>query len=74
MEGAGRSEELIVQACRLAFEDLQDLVDEGTTNPWPAERGNPPSPTAAIEPRSVVIWFGARETPVLEVEPLPLDL
>lgn len=73
-EGAAGPEDLIVEACWRAFDDLQDFVDETTTQPWPADHGTPPRPAARIEDRRVIIWFGEPEAPVLVLEPLPLDL
>jgi hypothetical protein len=72
-EGYGEPDALIVEACRRAFDDLQDFVDEETTEPWPAARGTPPSACARIEGGNVVIWYGDREHPVLELGSLPLN-
>jgi hypothetical protein len=72
-EGEGERDGLIVEACWRALDDLEDFVDEATTEPWPADRGQPPSPAARIEGRTVRLWYGEPEQPVLELEPVPLD-
>jgi hypothetical protein len=71
-KGTGTHDDLIVEACWRALDDLEDFVDEATTEPWPAEQGTPPRPAARIEGRVVHLWFGEAERPVLELEPIPL--
>jgi hypothetical protein len=71
-EGTGRLSDRVREACWHAFSDLQDFVDEETTEPWPGLR-TPPAPHARIEGNSVIIWFGGSQTPDLEIRPVPLD-
>jgi hypothetical protein len=71
-EGTGRQSELVRDACWHAFNDLQDFVDEATTDPWPGLK-TPPTPNARIENGSVIVWFGDSQAPDLTIRPLPLD-
>lgn len=72
-EGTGTPSERIREACWHAFSDLQDFVDEETTEPWPGLR-TPPTPYARIENGSVIVWFGDAQAPDLAITPLTLDL
>ena len=71
-QGTGILAERVREACRRAFSDLQDFVDEKTTEPWPGRR-TPPNPNARIENGSVIIWFGDEQDPDLVMPPLLLD-
>jgi hypothetical protein len=71
-EGTGPQSERVREACVLAFSDLQDFVDENTTDPWPGLK-TPPTPYARIDEDSVIIWFGDLQAPGLVVRPLQLD-
>jgi hypothetical protein len=71
-EGAGTLAERVREACRLAFSDLQDFVDEETTQPWPGLR-TPPEAQTRLERGSVVIWFGDPGAPDLTIAPLLLE-
>ncbi len=46
--GTGSLSERVREAARLAFSDLQDFVDEETTEPWPGTT-SPPTPGARSE-------------------------
>jgi hypothetical protein len=70
-QGTGSMSERVLQAARLAFGDLQDFVDEETTEPWPGAT-SPPTPNARIEGGGVIVWFGDQEAPDLEITPLLL--
>jgi hypothetical protein len=70
-EGTGRQSELVRDACSHAFSDLQDFVDEKTTEPWPGLK-SPPAPYARIDNDLVIIWFGDSESPDLAIRPLLL--
>ena len=70
--GTGTPSERIREACWRAFSDLQDFVDEETTEPWPGLK-TPPHPHARIENDFVIIWFGDSQAPDLIMAPLPLD-
>jgi hypothetical protein len=71
-QGTGRQSELVLDACWHAFSDLQDFVDEKTTEPWPG-LNSPPTPHARIENDSVIIWFGDPQSPDLAIRPLLLN-
>jgi hypothetical protein len=71
-QGAGTLPERVREACQHAFSDLQDFVDEETTDPWPGRR-TPPKPFARIENGSVVVWFGDLEAPDLAIRPVLLE-
>jgi len=53
--GQGEAECLLAEACRRALDDLQDFVDEETTEPWPGSR-TVPAADACIEDRKVLLW------------------
>jgi hypothetical protein len=71
-QGTGPLAERVREACRRGFSDLQDFVDEETTEPWPGLSTLPES-FARIENDSVVVWFGDREAPDLAIAPVPLE-
>jgi hypothetical protein len=71
-QGQGEGERVLAEACRRALDDLQDFVDEATTEPWPGSRTVPEAGTR-IEDRKVLLWYGDRGAPVLLLEPLPVD-
>jgi hypothetical protein len=60
------------EAARLAFSDLQDFVDEETTEPWPGTTA-PPSPLARIEAGRVIVWFGDPQAPALAITPIQIQ-
>ena len=65
-KGTGSVHERAREAARLAFSDLQDFIDEETTEPWPGAT-SPPSPDARIEAGRVIVWFGDPQAPDLVV-------
>jgi hypothetical protein len=73
-KGPGADEDLLVEACRLALDDLQDFVDEATTEPWPRSgRAKVPPAGASVEGNQVLLWYGDRDDPVLRLGPLPIE-
>jgi hypothetical protein len=57
-KGPGANEDLLVEACRIALDNLQHFVGEVTTEPWPSsgkrELTPPPSaPGAVVSPNAV---------------------
>lgn len=70
--GTGSLSERVREAARLAFSDLQDFVDEETTEPWPGMT-TPPTPDARIEARCVIVWFGDPQAPDLAITPLLVE-
>jgi hypothetical protein len=71
-EGTGSLSERVREAARHAFSDLQDFVDEETTEPWPGMT-TPPTPYARIEADCVIIWFGDPQAPDLAITPLLVE-
>jgi hypothetical protein len=67
-KGTGTLSERVREAARLAFSDLQDFVDEETTEPWPGAT-SPPTPHARIEAGRVMVWFGDPQAPDLAITP-----
>lgn len=52
-------------ACELAFDQLQDFVDEAIAMPWPGTR-EVPQVDAAIVGTRVHVWFGSATEPDLD--------
>ena len=52
-------------ACELAFDQLQDFVDEKIAMPWPGTRVAPPVNSAIVGTR-VHVWFGSATAPDLD--------
>jgi hypothetical protein len=69
--GTGPEQDRLSEACWHALDDLQDFVDEKTTEPWPGLR-TPPKACARIEDDFVLLWFGDPEKPDLVLESVPL--
>jgi hypothetical protein len=67
----GSVNERLVAAGEWALSDLQDYVDEATTEPWPGVR-KPPAVHAAIRDGQLRLWFADGETTILECEPIDL--
>jgi hypothetical protein len=70
-QGRGDRDHLFAEACRRALDDLQDFVDEATTEAWPGSRTVPPA-GARVEDGQILLWYGDKDDPVLSLEPLPL--
>ena len=71
-QGTGSLSERVREAARRAFSDLQDFVDEETTEPWPGTT-SPPTPKARIEAGRVIVWFGDPQAPDLAITPLLVE-
>jgi hypothetical protein len=64
----------IVYIAKRALDDLQDVIDESSHEPWPGTV-RPPSPHAQIRGDMLHLWYGSPEItdePVLACEPIPL--
>lgn len=64
----------IVYLAERALDNLQDVVDESTHEPWPGSV-RPPRPYAQIRGEMLHLWYGGPEItdePVLACEPIPL--
>ena len=59
-------------ACELAFDQLQDFVDEAIAMPWPGTREVPQVDTAIVGTR-VHVWICHRAGLGLRVDRSPLD-
>jgi hypothetical protein len=58
-----------------ALDDLQDLIDEITHDPWPGDVA-PSRAHAQVRGESLHLWYGATKPPhdvVLTCEPIPLS-
>jgi hypothetical protein len=64
-------EERVAWCAEKALGELQDHVDETSTEPWPGQRTVPRAHAAAIEGK-LHLWFGDADAPVLECEPIGL--
>jgi hypothetical protein len=78
----GDLEENVTTAASAVLNRAQDVVVEHLTRWWPSSPGTQPDtiesgadlpvPTAEIEGRLLRLWFGDREHPALELEPIDL--
>lgn len=64
-------EERVAWCAEHALDELQDFVDETSTEPWPGERTVPRAHAAVVEGK-LHMWFGDADAPVLECEPIEL--
>lgn len=66
-------EQRLVGVAAQALDELQDYVDEVTTEPWPGER-TPPQPHAQVRHEMLHMWYGSpdHDRAVLACEPIPL--
>ena len=64
-------EEQIAWCAENALGELQDFVDETSTEPWPGQHTVPRAHAAVIEGK-LHLWFGDASDPVLECEPIEL--
>ncbi len=70
--GSDNLEQRISAACRVALDDLQDFVDEETTEPWPGSKNVPPA-RALVDGGQVHLWYGDIEAPALRLRPIHLE-
>ncbi len=59
---------------RWALDELQDVVDEATHDPWPGAV-RPPKPYWQVRGEMIHLWYGGTDIsddPVLACEPIPL--
>jgi hypothetical protein len=68
---SGSVEERVLAVSETALNELQDYVDEATTEPWPGV-GRPPFVRASIRDGQLHLWFADSETTILECEPIDL--
>jgi hypothetical protein len=64
----------IVYIAERALDNLQDVIDESTHEPWPGTV-RPPSPHAQIRGEMLHLWYGGpdiNDEPVLACEPIAL--
>ena len=59
---------------RQALDELQDVIDEATHDPWPGTL-RPPRPYGQVRGERLHLWYGGpdiSDDPVLACEPIPL--
>jgi hypothetical protein len=73
---AGSEREQILAVALQLMSDVQDLVSETTTDPWPPivlnGRRDMAKPDAAIAEDNLHMWYGDRNAPTLRLPPVPL--
>jgi hypothetical protein len=62
----------VVLAAEQILSQVQDVMAEYTTDPWPSERGSLPIPYARIAGEELLCGYGAADRPFLELEPIRL--
>jgi hypothetical protein len=67
-------EDRATMAADFALNDLQDYVDEESTEPWPARTPRGPArPHAEVRSGELHMWFGDEGNEALKLEPVDLD-
>jgi hypothetical protein len=73
---AGSEQEQILAVALQLMSDVQDLVSETTTDPWPSivvnGRRDMAMPDAAIDEDNLHMWYGDRHAPALRLPPVRL--
>ena len=73
---AGSERERILAVVLQLMSDVQDLVSEITTEPWPPivlnGRRDMARPGAAIDQNDLDMWYGDRKAPALRLSPIRL--
>ena len=73
---AGSDRERLLSVALQLMSDVQDVVSETTTEPWPLivvnGRTDMAMPDAAVEEDDLVMWFGDRSGPALRLPPVSL--
>jgi hypothetical protein len=62
----------VATAAEFALNDLQDFVDEESTEPWPGQH-TPPVAHSAVRGGMLYIWFGDEGSEDLALLPVELD-
>ena len=71
--GGDTVEEQVTWCAEHALSELQDYLDETSTEPWPGERTLPvPKAHAAVIEGKLHMWFGDADAPVLKFAPIGL--
>jgi hypothetical protein len=72
----GSEREQVLAVARQLMSDVQDLVSETTTEPWPLivvnNRRHMAMPDAAIDGDNLSMWYGDRHAPTLRLPPVRL--
>jgi len=61
-------------ATRAAIKRVQLTIVHRSATPWPATRGDPPPPSTRRTGNRVDAWFGSERDPVLQLQPLELNI
>ena len=64
-------DEIIAAVANKAMDELQDSITEETREPWPGDR-TVPGPNAIVENGFLLMWFGDRNRPALQLDPIEL--
>lgn len=64
-------EERVAYCAAIVLDQLQDHVDEESTQPWPGEH-TPPKAQAGVVDGVLYMWFGDESNPVLTCPPIDL--
>ena len=73
VEQDGDPRELALGAAVNVLSGVQDFIAEATTDPWPAQGHEMPSPAAVWVEQDLHLFYGNQEAPVLRLMPLRLD-
>ena len=61
-------------AAEMALDELQDYVDEESTEPWPGRTPSGPArPHAEVRDGKLCMWFGDEGAEVLTLEPIQIQ-
>jgi hypothetical protein len=52
---------------------FQDFIAEEVAEPWPGMGSQMPQPEVDVGTEEIRLWFGPSDSPVLELEPIPLE-
>jgi hypothetical protein len=69
---AQADERQIESAARSTISGVQDVFAEELAEPWPASRGDMPTPDVRIKDGVLLAWFGSEDEPFLTLGPYPL--
>ncbi|MCC5947528.1 MAG: hypothetical protein JJT89_03640 [Nitriliruptoraceae bacterium] len=71
VEQPGEVDRRLASACWSVLSAAQDLVAEGTGEPWPGRGTELPLPGVEVLEHEVRLWYGPRASPALVLAPIP---